>query len=143
VFSPNGRWVAYAARESDVNRIYVQPFPSTGEKYVLPRSGGAPYWSPKGDELIHNVSPTHSVTVAFTGTPRVIFGQPKEFLRTGYFEGNPIITRRNVDPLPDGEYIIGVMNRTASGRQQATELLSQINVVLNWFDEVRQRMAKQ
>ena len=39
--------------------------------------------------------------------------------------------------MPDGEHVIGVM---VGGGES---LLPQINIVLNWFDEVRQRVPKQ
>jgi hypothetical protein len=38
--------------------------------------------------------------------------------------------------MPDGEHVIGVM--VGGGESQ----LPQINIVLNWFDEVRQRAPK-
>ena len=39
--------------------------------------------------------------------------------------------------MPDGEHVIGVM---VGGGES---LLPQINIVLNWFDEVRQLVPKQ
>ena len=62
-FSPDGRWIAYQARESDGPRlVFVQPFPSTGAKYLVRQEGGGhPDWSAKGDEIILNVGPGTSV----------------------------------------------------------------------------------
>ena len=45
-------------------------------------------------------------------------------------------TRRSADSLPDSEHIIGVYTGGFTG---AADQL-QINVVVNWFDEVRQRV---
>jgi hypothetical protein len=37
--------------------------------------------------------------------------------------------------MPDGEHVIGILTG-------GEPLSSQINVVLNWFDEVRQRVPR-
>ncbi len=142
-FSPDGRWVVYFSRDSGAgsagNQVFVQPFPSTGAKYLVPQPGGAPYWSAKGDAIILNSSPSQSSSVAFTATPRVGFGRPVEFPRLGRIEGNPSTTRRNTDSLPDGDRVIGVL---PPGASQAATRLGQINVVINWFDEIRARVPK-
>ena len=39
VFSPDGRWVAYASAGPSGNGGYVQPFPATGARYQIPRLG--------------------------------------------------------------------------------------------------------
>jgi hypothetical protein len=49
--------------------------------------------------------------------------------------GNTGATRRNSDAMPDGR-ILGLM---PAGAAQAGALL-QINIVLNWFDELRERV---
>ncbi len=56
VFSPDGRWVAYASREGRTSSaVYVQPFPPTGAKYQISKNaddGHHPMWSPDGAELL-------------------------------------------------------------------------------------------
>jgi hypothetical protein len=140
VFSPDGRWIAYQedeANDATPRQVFVQPFPATGAKY-LARQGGHPYWSAKGDELILNIGPGSSVRIPFTTAPRVAFGQPEDFSRIGRTEGNPAASRRSVDSMPDGEHIIGVYTGGATGAIEE----AQIQVVLNWFDEVRQRSPR-
>jgi len=137
-FSPDGRWVAYHGRESTIqglNEVFLQPFPSTGVKHLVPQGGGAPYWLPKTNELVLNTGPQRSVAIAVTTTPRVTFGRPTDFIRIGRIEGSPTSTRRNVDAMPDGEHVIGVV--PPSGVEGA---VSQITVVLNWFSELQQRV---
>jgi hypothetical protein len=104
----------------------------------VPQTGGHPYWSRKGDELILNSGPTKSVAIAVTTTPRVEFGRPQEFPRVGRLEPSPSTDRRSADAMPDGQHVIGVTSATQSdsGAAQA----SQITVVLNWLEEVRQRV---
>ena len=50
--SPDVRWLAYASTETGRNEIYVQPFPSTGERWQISNSGGRqPLWRADGKEL--------------------------------------------------------------------------------------------
>ncbi len=53
-FSPDGRWLAYQSSESGRAEVYVQPFPSTGAKWLISRSGGfSPRWRRDGRELFY------------------------------------------------------------------------------------------
>ena len=40
VFSPDGRWIAYASDESQRFEVYVQPYPATGAKWQVSKDGG-------------------------------------------------------------------------------------------------------
>ena len=140
-FSPDGRWVAYQSHPSQetarggTTQVFVQPFPSTGTKYLVPQAGAHPYWSRKGDELILNSGSAQSYAVPVTTTPRVVFGRPQDFSRVGRLE--PTVTmRRNADAMPDGQHVIGV----TSSRPLDTAGSAQITVVLNWFTELQQRV---
>src|SRR5207244_3492153 len=76
-FSPDGRWIAYQSRETTApggTQVFVQPFPGTGAKYLVPQTGGHPYWFGKGGDLILNSTATQSFAIAVTTTPRVGFG---------------------------------------------------------------------
>ena len=70
-------------------------------------------------------------------TPRFVFGRPDEYVHGARLNGNPAFTRRNWDPMPDGR-ILGVMSVAAM--QSGAQDTPQISVVLNWFDELRQRV---
>jgi hypothetical protein len=139
-FSPDGRWVAYGTREvrEGANTIFVEPFPATGAKYQLPRAGGHPVWSRKGDELIMNSSPTESFVTSVTTSPSFAFGQPMPFARRNRQEANPLTGRRQIDTMPDGR-IIGVLSQAAA----SSVVSAQMVVVLNWLEEVRQRVPTQ
>ena len=96
----------------------------------------SPVWSPKGDEIVMNVAPTQSAVVGISTAPRVAFGPPSDFPRQGRTEGDPRTARRNVDMMPDGQRVIGVAPQ--SGLENAVQ--RQVTVILNWFDELRQRV---
>jgi serine/threonine-protein kinase len=145
-FSPDGRWVAYWTQESSKAepQVFLQRFPA-GDGPFFVRNGTHVYWSsPRGDELVVNTGPGTSVVIPViwkpdrgvgdTTTPLVTFGVEKDFPRGLRREGDRV-TRLEADSMPDGEHVIGVMIGGES-------LLPQINVVLNWFDEVRQRVPR-
>ncbi len=51
--SPDGHWMAYFSDESGRNEVYVQSFPTPGNKYQVSTSGGGgPNWSRDGKEMI-------------------------------------------------------------------------------------------
>ena len=101
-----------------------------------PNAGGLSPRAARGDEIIMNTGPSTCTVIAVTTTPRVGFGRPGDFPRVGRSEPGVNTGRRNVDMMPDGQHVIGVMVQGAlqAGGEQA------ITVVLNWFDEVRQRV---
>jgi hypothetical protein len=139
-FSPDDRWVAYEINEveattSSGDRTYVQPFPPTGVKYVLPFPAGHPLWSRKGDQLIVGCGQTCDAVVPVTTSPVFAFGVPSMFSRGAWASGPSTTTRRNHDAAPDGR-ILGVLAaRQAGGR--ATEIV----VVLNWQEELKRRVS--
>jgi len=137
-FSPDGRWVAYGSNETGGPEIYVQPFPSTGAKYQVSKNGGSfhPLWSPDGKELFYVPAPGQFGVVSVTTQPSITFGNivpiPRPFIVLG-----PAFAREH-DITPDGKRFVGVV---ASGQTQAgAPATPQIQVVLNWFEELKQRV---
>ena len=50
--SPDGRWLAYASDETNRYEVYVNSFPTPGEKSLISTAGGKyPAWSRDGKEL--------------------------------------------------------------------------------------------
>jgi Tol biopolymer transport system component len=137
-FSPDGRWIVYQSRERGgaSNQSFVQPFPPTGVKYLVPQSGGHPYWSAKGDRLFLNVAVTRTAIVGIVTSPQLSFSPAAEFSRTGRTESNPATSRRAADSMPDGR-IVGITTSSATAQSGPPD---QIVVVLNWFDELRARV---
>jgi len=63
-FSPDGRWVAYAASESGRIEVYVALFPGPGGKQQISSAGGNyPRWRPDGKELFYQ-SPDNRLMAA-------------------------------------------------------------------------------
>ncbi len=131
-FSPDGRWLAYVSDDSGRWEIYVQPYPGPGGKWLISTEGGTePVWNPNGRELFYR-SGDKMMAVEITtqqgfsaGNPRVLF--------EGHYLPTPA-TFPNYDVTPDGQRFLMVK---ASEQEAAA---TQINVVLNWFEELNRRV---
>jgi Tol biopolymer transport system component len=137
-FSPDGRWVAYTASESvglGAGSLFVQQFP-TGAKYQISKNGVGvhPMWSRDGKELFYSPGIGQFVAVSVTTRPTFTVGNPVPmpilFVERGAgFE-------RNNDTTLDGKRFLGVV---AAG-QSSTSGAPQIQVVLNWLEELKARV---
>jgi Tol biopolymer transport system component/predicted Ser/Thr protein kinase len=145
-FSPDGRWVAYQEVESTVGapareRVYVKPFPPTGNTaFLMPQDGNNhhPAWSlPDGKELFYVAGGSQFGSVSVTAqSASLSFGTPVRAPRSGFTtqSGQGV---RTYDVLPDGKHFIGVV---PAGQEQTGRSTTQIRVVLNWFEDVKQRV---
>jgi serine/threonine-protein kinase len=142
VFSPDGQWIAYAVGEgADQTQIFVQPFPATGTFYKLfAKAGDGPHhplWSRDGTELFYIPRFGGFEAVRVTWKPTLIFGKPTPVPRA--FPAAPSISPRTFDIAKDGRLVSAVI----SGLQPSTTASrdgSNIQVVLNWFTELQQRV---
>jgi serine/threonine-protein kinase len=134
VFSPDGRWVAYTMREDAGPAIYVQPFPPTGAKYLILPSAIHPVWTRDGREIIV-MARGRLIAVGVTTQPRFELRGSVEFSRT-FMDGGPT-TVRNFDVMTDGQHLLAI---PFSGIQLRANAIPQFQVVLNWIEELKQRV---
>jgi hypothetical protein len=120
-----------------IGRIYVQPFPPTAAKYLAVQDADShhPLWSPDGRELFYSPGPQLFGSVSVATKPSPSFGSPVRATRAGFITASPS-GGRPYDVLPDGKHFIGVV---AAGQAQTGATTGQIHVVLNWFEDVKQR----
>jgi Tol biopolymer transport system component len=132
-FSPDGRWLAYISNETGRHEIYVQPYPGPGGKWQISTEGGTePAWNRNGRELFYR-SGNKMMAVDITTQPGFAAGTPR-MLFEGRYETAPFPTT-NYDVSPDGQRFLMVK---PSEQEQAAP--TQINVVLNWFEELKQKV---
>jgi WD40 repeat protein len=140
-FSPDGRWLAYMSAElGDGGQVFVQPFPLNGAKYQISTEGGrAPLWSPEGKEIIyHNPSTNRFVVVNIKTAPSFTFGKPITLPIEGTL--HPVPGERNYDITADGKQLVVVFPASTTPSNSTKPPTQQINVVLNWSEELKQRV---
>jgi len=132
-FSPDGRWLAYISDESGRFEIYVQPYPGPGGKWQISTDGGRePMWNPNGRELFYR-SGDKMMAVDIATQPAFTVSKPR-MLFDGLYSPSPLTTP-NYDVSPDGQRFLML-----KPSEQTQAGLTQINVVLNWFEELKQKV---
>jgi Tol biopolymer transport system component len=131
-FSPDGRWLAYASDESGRYEVYVNAYPGPGGKYQISTEGGTePLWNRNGPELFYR-SGDRMMAVDITTQPAFSAGRARVLFQ-GLYQTNPTMNA-NYDVSPDGQRFL--MLKPASAQEAAP---TQINIVLNWFEELKQK----
>ncbi len=125
--SLDGHWIAYESDESGRTEIYVRPFPNVEEgKWQISRDGGTePVWAPRGQELFYRNGEAMMV-VGIKTEPTFTAGSPVVLFTGRFTIGGGIV---NYDISPDGQRFLMI--------KEAEGSTGQINVVLNWFEELK------
>jgi serine/threonine-protein kinase len=125
-FSPDGQWIVYVSDESGRREVYVRPFPGPGRRIQISTDGGGfPVWSPSGRDIFYLIGQKVMAVEVETqpafqaGTPRLLFEGSHE-----------VQIMRSYDVTPDGQRFVMI-------QPGARTLPTQLNVVLNWFEELR------
>jgi len=149
VFSPDGHWIAYQSNENGQIKIFVQPFPTNGTKYQITSGsdgGRMPVWSPNGKQIFYFQGATVAsvtgriVSVDVRTQPNFTFSKATSLPIEGIALQSVGPVSRSYDVMPNGkQFIVMLPSQTASGDQSD----SQVNVVLNWFEELKQRVPAQ
>ena len=129
-FSPSGRWLAYMSDETGRDEVYVMSFPGPGGRWLISTDGGSqPAWARNGRELFYrNGDRTMVVAVTSEGT----FSAKKPEL---LFEAKVLREDQSYVVTPDGDFLM-----IEPGESDTPP--AQINVVLNWMQEVAPRVAQ-
>jgi serine/threonine protein kinase len=135
--SPDGRWMAYMSTERGWPEVFVCAFPDVtkGQWQVSTSGGDCPIWSPDGKELYYHwgdsvMAVSVETTPTFVSkTPRVLF-RGTSVISSGMGEDTPW------DISPDGMRFL--MMKEAGSSQSASGSPRRINIVTNWFEELKQ-----
>ena len=141
--SPNGEWLAYGAGSGVLAMdIYVEPFPPTGSRRKISQNGGYwPLWSPDGDQLFYRPPATEvGITLTLRSVdvvtePDFAFGNEQTLPIEGFIV---VPFHRDYDMTPDGDRFVMVF--PADQTDSSESLPPQINVVLNWDEELKARV---
>jgi eukaryotic-like serine/threonine-protein kinase len=135
VFSPDGKWIAYVSDDTGRFEIYVRPFPGPGEKIPISSEGGnEPVWPRNGRQLFYRegdslMAVDIELTPVFSaGKPRKLFDRPYE---------RSVALWPDYDASPDGQRLLMVR------REMQAPPPTHINVVLNWLEDLKQKLPAQ
>jgi serine/threonine-protein kinase len=141
--SPDGRYMAYQSDESGKGEIYVRSFPDVtkGKWQVSSGGGNSPRWSPNGRELFYR-SVDATMAVEVETEPTFKRGNPKILFRGAHWSAAiQKITLTAWDIHPDGKRFLMIKPPgSAAAAPTATVPRPKINIVVNWFEELKQRV---
>ena len=121
VFSPDGRFMAYASDETGRYEVYVRPYPGPGRKWIVSTDGGVfPRWSSETSELFYWEG-DQLMAVSVETEPDFSVGVPSGLFRVARL-ANPVY-----DVAPDGQSFFVVQRDSAP---------KELRIVFNWFEEL-------
>ena len=135
-FSPDGQWIAYTSDETGRDEIYAQRFPESDHRVQISNGGGGMVrWRRDGRELfyIDLTGRLMSVSIRLTaGSGPLAASAPSVLFQTRI--GGPVQTnsRQQFMATPDGQRFL--MNTLAE------EEAEPITILLNWSEELKQRV---
>ncbi len=133
-FSPDGRWLAYVSDESGRPEVYVQPYPGPGGKWQISPDGGTePTWRRDGRELFYR-NGSKMIAVQIDAQTTFTAGKPTMLFDREYLTSPFPATGIAYDVTAEGQRFLMVKEATQSTSD------TQINVVLNWFEELKRRV---
>ena len=132
--APDGRWLAYESNASGQGEIYVRPFPDVdaGRWQISSNGGTRPLWGPDGRELFYLATDNRLMAVPVETGENFTPGTPERLLDKAYRAEAP---GRTYDIAPDGQRFLMIQ------QPESTEAgPTSITIVLNWFEELKQRV---
>jgi serine/threonine-protein kinase len=131
MFSPDGRWIAYASDQSGVIEVHVAPFPGPGRTVQMSLGGGGtPTWSRTKQELFYEADGQIKV-VRYSVAGKEIRAAKPELWSESRHEGD--MTSRAFDLHPDGaRFVLSPTTRGPGGAK-----VDKVVFVSNFFDELR------
>lgn len=141
--SPDGKWVAHTVRTVNNNAqalVFVEPYPATGARFQISRDseeGHHPVWSPDGTELLYTPGPGNRLTsVAITTKPVFSYSSEPRLIPRPFVNTPPVVARP-YDIMRDGKRLIGLRSDVAADGRPIPPV---IQVVVNWFEELKHRV---
>ncbi|MGH9198617.1 MAG: hypothetical protein ACRD1T_23150, partial [Acidimicrobiia bacterium] len=112
--------------ESGRTEVYVRPYPGPDRRWLVSTQGGThPLWSRNGSELFYR-SGNKMMAVSVSTGPEIVFSPPRLLFDQRYSFTSQTVA--SYDVSPDGQRFVMVKDDSDAGR---------LNLVLNWFDELR------
>ena len=131
-FHRMGTGLSFTSNRSGRDEIYVKRYPAEGGLLSISTDGGhRPFWAPHSGEIFYREG-DKMMTASVETQPNVRVGKPRTlFVGLSRLGREPApVDRRDYDPTPDGQRFLIVKRGEES-------VPTQINVVLNWAEELK------
>jgi serine/threonine-protein kinase len=131
MLSPDGRWMAYVAKEPgrDKHEVYVRPFPGSGGRWQISIGGGDdPAWSLTRPELIYATPDRRLMTVPYSVTRESFHADKPRRIPNSRFVTRPV--DRSFDLHPDG-------NRMVLFKASEAPTHDHVILIFNFLDTLR------
>jgi serine/threonine-protein kinase len=134
-FSPDGRWIVYHSNESDRTDVYARAFPGGPKKRITQDGRANPTWPVHGSELFYSLGATGQLFArTISLNDGLTFGREQRLTLPRYAAfGNGI---RSYDVSSDGQRFL----MTVPAGEQTRPNFNRIDIVLNWFEELKQKV---
>ena len=130
--SPDGHAVAYVSDENGQDEVYVRPLGRPGDAVpVSTGGGGAPRWSADGRELLYRRGDVFLAAPVSWAGGRLSTGDPRVLFEVAAARGRSTL-QAGYSVAPDGRLLVLLSDPKA--------IPNRIEVVLNWFDELKARV---
>jgi serine/threonine-protein kinase len=133
--SPDGKWVAYDDAESGPYEVYVRSFPNDDRRWQVSIHGGVmPVWSKNEQELFYRTTEGQLMVVGYEVKDGVFTPKTARLWSERLLASTGLTP--NFDLAPDGKRFVVLMAAEAPAAHQR-----HASVLVNFFDEVRRRVA--
>ena len=131
--SPDSRWVAYSSNDSGQFQVYVAAFTdATGKRMISQTGGRGPRWRADGRELFYIDRDNNLVAVDVKSVGNAFeFGVPHALFKSAITDVAPFYF---YDVAPNGQRFVMIVPENDAKLDQP------ITVVLNWAEELKQRV---
>ena len=135
----DGRWIAYVSDESGQDEVYVRPFQEGGSRTQISLDGGhSPKWSPVDTKLFYVADDRMmAAELAIDSSSMVTTERRRLFDTSGYYMS--AATNAAFDIAPDGQRFLMLTVATGESDDPGPNG-ERINVILNFFEELKQRV---
>jgi serine/threonine-protein kinase len=136
ILSPDGRYIVYTYTQTGDPAIMVESYPGPGGRWQISDGRAvSPRW-PRGVREIFYLSQEALMRVPVTSLEPFAYGRPEKVIDLHALRTSPRWGNSQYDVTPDGQHLVFLIDRQhESGPKQ-------VNVVLNWTEDVARLTAR-